>query len=242
MREKNMKLKVMSFNTQHCFHFLTRKIDFDAFAEEIKKHDPDIVGLNEMRGEGPHREYEDQVKILAQKLGYYYYFAKAIDVNGENPYGNGILSRYPIYSAQIVKIPDPKEKTGTEWYETRCLLKTKIFVSEGIDVDVCVTHFGLNPDEQSLAVETVLNTISATRCILMGDFNITPDNDLLAPIKERMQDTADWFQTDLKSWPVDEPTVKIDYIFMSKDMKVTEADIPADIVSDHRPYIAQAEV
>ena len=44
------------------------------------------------------------------------------------------------------------------------------------------------------------------------------------------------------SWPVDEPTMKIDYIFTSRDLNVLSADIPADVVSDHRPYVAEIEV
>lgn len=169
-----MTIRLMSFNTQHCLHYITRQIDFDAFAEGMRKHNADIIGLNEMRDEGKAADYQAQARILAEKLGYHYYFAKAIDVNGVNPYGNAILSRFPIISADTVMIPDPVEKTGKpEWYESRCLLKAKIDVCGGLDV--LVTHFGLNPDEQKNAVHTVLKNISDENCVLMGDFNITPD-------------------------------------------------------------------
>ena len=51
-------------------------------------------------------------------------------------------------------------------------------------------------------------------CVLMGDFNVQPDN----------------------------PTVKIDYIFVSKDLMVRSADILEMIASDHRPHVAIIEV
>ena len=236
-----MKIKLMSFNTQHCLNYITRKIDFDAFAEEIRKHNADIIGLNEMRDQGTAADFQAQTKILAEKLGYYYYFAKAIDVNGTNPYGNAILSRFPIISAEKVMIPDPVIKTGRkEWYETRCLLKARIDAGSGLDV--CVTHFGLNPDEQENAMKTVMKKISDSNCVLMGDFNITPDNPLLVPVKEKMFDTAELFTENLLSCPSDIPTMKIDYIFTSHDLKVLSADIPADVVSDHRPFIAELEI
>lgn len=234
-----MAITVMSFNTQHCMHFRTRKIDFDAFAEEIRRYNADIIGLNEIRDKGEDSEYQAQAKILAEKLGYYYYFAKAVDFDGVNPYGNAILSRFPIISAETILVPDPETPAYDGYYETRCLLKAKIDVWGGIDV--CVIHFGLNPDEQVNAVNTVLAHIGEEKCILMGDFNVTPENSLLTPIRERMYDTAELFNRELWSFPSDNPTIKIDYIFTSRDMKVRAADIPADIVSDHRPYVAVVE-
>ena len=87
-------------------------------------------------------------------------------------------------------------------------------------------------------IRIVLANISEEKCILMGDFNITPDDPLLVPISSRMYDTANCFTRELLSFPSDKPEIKIDYIFTSRDIKVLSADIPADVVSDHRPYIA----
>ncbi len=36
--------------------------------------------------------------------------------------------------------------------------------------------------------------------------------------------------------------MKIDYIFVSKDLKVESADIPEIVSSDHRPHIATIEL
>ena len=55
---------------------------------------------------------------------------------------------------------------------------------------VLVTHFGLCIDEQENAVKTILENIRDEKCILMGDFNVTPDNELLSPIKAKMKDTS----------------------------------------------------
>ena len=70
-------MKIMSFNTQHCLNYITRKIDFQVMADAILQFDPDIVGLNEMRGLGPHPEYEAQVDKLADLTGMkYFYFRR----------------------------------------------------------------------------------------------------------------------------------------------------------------------
>lgn len=227
-------ITIMSFNTQHCQSYLTHEINIDLFAEEIKKTGADIIGLNEMRGEGPREDYTAQTEGLAEKLGFNYYFAKAFDVGGENPYGNAILSRYPIISAETIKIPD--SESGK--FEPRCLLLAKIDTPLG-ELSVLVTHFGLSEIEHRNAHKTVLENIKPEKCVLMGDFNITPDNPIILDISKKMFDTANLFGETKYSYPSDFPDRKIDYIFASNDLKVIFADIPAHVVSDHRPYLVQ---
>ena len=102
-----------------------------------------------------------------------------------------------------------------------------------------VIHFGLNVDEQENAVKTVIDNLEDKKCILMGDFNVTPDDEVLKPIRERMKDAADLFDEPLLSFPSDKPDRKIDYIFVSPDVEVISADIPEIVASDHRPHTAE---
>lgn len=232
-------MKIMTFNTQHCLNYIEQKIDFDIMADTIKKCGAEIVGLNEMRNKGNSDDYEDQVAILSKLTGLEnYYFAKAIDFPGGNPYGNGLLSKFAIKSAVTIPIPDPDPKTGSEYYETRCILKAKLENS----VTVMAVHFGLNDDEQRNAVSTIMENIEKEKCILMGDFNVRPDNTILDPIREVMKDTSDLFTEDKLSCPSDNPTCKIDYIFVSPDIDVISADIPAIVASDHRPHTAEINI
>lgn len=228
-------MKIMTFNTQHCLNYVTRKIDFEVMAEAIKKINPDIVGLNEMRGEGSGAGYQAQVDILSSLTGLnHFYFAKAIDMK-DGPYGNGFLSAIPISKIEKIMIPDPNPRTGTRYYETRCLIKAEL--ENGLTV--LVTHFGLNDDEQINAVNTVLENIKEEKCVLMGDFNANPNEKVLDPIRAKMKDTADVFDEEKLSWPSINPECKIDYIFVSKDIEVISADIPNLVASDHRPHIAE---
>ena len=233
-------MKIMTYNIQHCRNYRSKKIEFDKIAAVIKAYDADVVGLNEVRGQGEAADYQAQAQILAKLTGYHYYFAKAIDVRGANPYGNAILSRYPILSAQTVMIPDPAVRMAdNDDYETRCLLKAYIDIPGGLCV--CVTHFGLNPDEQENAVQTVLEQTEQKRCVLMGDFNVTPENPLLDALREKMTDTGELLAPGTCSYPSDAPDIKIDYMFISKDLKAVSAEIPDVQESDHRPYVTVLE-
>ena len=165
------------------------------------------------------------------------YFAEAIRFEGVNPYGNGLISKIPIVSTETIIIPDPVEKAYNGYYETRCILKAQL---EG-GITVLVTHFGLNPDEQENAVKVIMDNLTDKKCILMGDFNVQPDDAVLIPIRERMKDAADVIGRPLLSFPSDYPTKKIDYIFVSPDIEILDADIPAIVASDHRPHIASPD-
>ena len=235
-KQENNTMKLMSFNTQHCLNYLERKIDFPLMAKTILNSGAEVVGLNEMRDEGPREDYGPQTAILSELTGMAHaYFAKAIDVDGCNPYGNAILSRIPFKSVETIPIPDPERRPGGKYYETRCLLKAKLVNG----LTVLVTHFGLNPEEQENAVSTVLANLEEEKCVLMGDFNVLPEDPVLLPIRERMTDTAAFFAGERRSFPSDAPERKIDYIFVSRDMAVEAADIPAVVASDHRPHTAE---
>ena len=225
-------MKVMSFNTQHCLNYLENRVDYEIMARAIMDTGADIIGLNEMFDGGV---YCEQTKKLASLTGVEsYYFAKAID-DREGPYGNGILSKIPFKSAETIIIPDPYPKRPGGWYETRCILKAEL--ENGLRV--LVTHFGLERDEQENAVKTILQHIRNEKCILMGDFNVEPTDSLLAPIRERLHDTALGFCENKLSYPSNEPRIKIDYIFVSSDIEVLSADIPNIVASDHCPHIAE---
>lgn len=231
-----MKIKLMSFNTQHCLNYLEQKVDYEAMARQINEVGADIVGLNEMYDAGS--LYGEQTRRLSELTTLKsFYFATAINLS-EGTYGNGMLSRCKILSAETIKIPDPEPRGYDGYYETRCVLKARL--ENGLTV--LVVHFGLNPDEHKSAVETILKSLEEKKCILMGDFNIAPDNELLKPIREKMIDTAIGWCDGKKSWPSDEPTIKIDYIFVTPDIEVISADIPPLMASDHRPHIAEINI
>ena len=234
-----MGIRLMSYNIKHCRNEQTHKIDFDAVADVIRRSGAEIIGLNEVYDEPAALRFGRQPQELARRLGFHAFFARAIVASG-CPYGNALLTRFPILDARAIPIPDPETKAYNGYYESRCVLQADLDVPGGLRV--CVSHFGLNPDEQENAVRTVCDAIRDRRCILMGDMNMTPENSLLNPLRARLSDTAEHFSAPLLSFPSGKPECKIDYIFTSPDLFVCSADIPAESVSDHRPYVAEVRV
>ncbi len=220
-------MKIMTFNILHCMNYRTKKICFEDFAEEILAYNADFVGLNEVRGKGFIKDYTAQAQKLGALTGMSHYFGKAINVLGVAPYGNAFLSKYPVISAETIKIPDPSPKKGSEMYESRAVIKAVIDAGE--KYTFIVTHMGLNLDERENAVKTILSVAPEERCIIMGDFNCTPESAELKPIFEKYSCS----DTETLTFPSDNPRIKIDYIFTSKDIEIIDRGTTTDVVSDH---------
>lgn len=236
-------MRIMTFNIQHCLDYQNDKIDIDLFVNTIKNINPDICGLNEVRGEGPLDGYTDQTNALGDGLGYNRYFAKAIDVQGTSPYGNAFVTRYPVKSVETVAVPDPIFKYEIGKYESRCVLKAVVDVS-GKDVLVLVCHMGLALGERKNAVKEICKIVDSTDMplVLMGDFNALPDSEELKPLFERLSDTDALAQVKGKcTFPSYKPNIKIDYIFY-KNMKCTGVETVEKVVSDHYPVVAEFEI
>lgn len=242
----------MSFNMEHGLDYIAYKrlpadskedlIDLSLTENAIRQCGAAVVGLNEVRGQGESPLYRNQAEILAARLGMHAYFAPAIRFPNGGPYGNALLSKYPILKAERILIEDPPVRDEDTYYETRCLLKAELDLAGGLTVYVC--HFGLAKAEAKSAVRTLLEQLDQqTRpCVFMGDLNLTPDSEILTPIYERLQDTAAVFTHPQLSCNSDHPTRKIDYIFASRDIQVLAAEIPAIIASDHRPHTALLQI
>ena len=236
-----MEIKLMTFNILHGYNFAQKNgIDLALMADTIRNCGGEIVGLNEVRDEGRDEDYTAQAKIIAQQLGYHWYFAKAIDFPG-GPYGNALISKYPILSAETHLIEDPLVKDEDTYYETRCIIKAVIEVP-GISggLTVLASHFGLAQSEKRNAVAKFLELTEGQTgpYVFMGDLNMQPDDEKLRPVYARLKDTACVMAEPKLSCPSDYPDQKIDYIFVNRETEVLSADIPAIVASDHRPHVA----
>lgn len=244
-------MRIATYNIQHGISHKQRivdgtdTLDMQLMIDTIRSLGAEICGLNEVFGDGAYPLYFNQPKFIGDALGYESVFAMAVDFEGDftpprKPYGNGLISKYPIKSQEITLIPKGNDD-DPGYKEPRCILKT-VIDCDGRDLCYIVIHIGLTRQEKGFALERLCKVLDETDMptVLVGDFNITPEDELLQPVRERMFDTAELIKEDLRSYPSDKPEIKIDYIF-TKGLKVTKADIPQICAADHCPYIANIE-
>ncbi len=237
------RLRLMSFNIQHGYDYASKSgIHLEKMAEVIRALDPDIVGLNEVRGRGRSAEYTAQAEELGALLGYHAWFGRSIYVGGTEPYGNAVLSKLPILSAAVHAIPDPIPRGKS--VESRSILRAEFELGGQRDrrFAVYVSHFGLSQAEHEHAVSTAVTLLCEEPLpfALMGDFNMVPEDPLLTPLFDALHSTSPHTDGQL-CFPSDAPDEKIDYIFVSQKVRVCSAAIPAVIASDHRPIYADIE-
>lgn len=241
-----MKLKVMTYNIEHGMDYVeyrnTKKdiINMDLAASVINEVDADIICLNEVRGKGKHPVFMEQAEIMGEKTNRNFVFSKCIDFPNLGPYGDALLARYPITNYEIIDIPDPQVKDEDVYYETRKLLKVEFELEKKITV--FISHFGLAKSEQRNAVEVLLREIKKvdTPVIFMGDLNITPDDEIIQPIYTELKEV--YTTGGPLTWPSHAPEIKIDYIFVSKDITVNNVITFEKVVSDHFPIVAEIEL
>lgn len=240
-----MKLLAASYNIQHGIYFPAflengdRSARLDYICEFLNEKKPDILGINEIYGEGS--VFGNQPCEIADSLGCHYAFAKAIETKN-GAYGNALISRFPITSIRVTEIKtDPESiKPPKLFHEDRALLTAELDVN-GSPLTVMVCHFGLNTEEAAAAVNAVKAELEGikTPVILMGDFNQTPNGAQISALKERLTDTA---LGEPLTFPSNKPEMKIDYIFVSGDITAEKSWVENAVISDHRPVFAQLSI
>jgi endonuclease/exonuclease/phosphatase family metal-dependent hydrolase len=186
--------------------------------------------------------YPDTPAILGELLGGEAVFGKAIEFGKGRAYGNALVSRYPILSAQTVPIPDPDPRTGTDYYETRCVIKATVNVC-GTPVTVLSSHFGLNPDERENAADTVLRIAAQTDTpiVFMGDLNAEPQDPVIKRLSAVFTDAAAALGSEEDTFSSDDPHVRIDYIFL-RGLTPLEIHTVKQIASDHFALTAEIKI
>lgn len=222
---------IATYNVQHVNNYKSQVIDFDACANAIKSMNADVVGLNEIRGAGNDPDYTNQVERLASMLGMHCVFGMSAYIGNKGPYGNALLSKYPVMKSEVIPIPTPNGK------EPRSVLRAQL--SNGLVI--LQTHLGLTPDEHKTGVDIIHSLLVKEEkpCMLMGDFNVTPDNSVLSPLynDERVVSTDGMLKGAL-TFPSIDPDRKIDYIFANRLVEFDSVFVPDITESDHRPIVA----
>lgn len=236
-----MNLKIATYNiAAGLSNGYFKKKNYYKAADVIKSINADIITLNEV-GKPLPKFIKEHTDFIAKHCGYkYFLFAKATTY-GAFPYGNAILSKYPIESSEVYPIKKFVQLLPGI-YEPRCILSAKILSEKPVRI-IC-THLGLFPDEQKmglLKVSQIVN-ISNIPTVFMGDLNISSNDKMFTPIKSILRDACEMHGVTLKTYPSAKPRKRLDYIFVTENISVKDIHVVKDIASDHLPLVAEISV
>ncbi len=237
-----MELKVATYNIRAGLSdgYFKKKNYYKA-AEVVTEINADVISLNEVGKRIP-EQIREHAGFLAEQCGYkYYHFAKAA-MFGPYPYGNALLSKYPIDRLSVI----PVKKfinilPGI--YEPRCILSAQIRLDKPLRV-IC-THLGLFPDEQQLGISKVTELLkgSSVPTVFMGDMNISGSKPTITTkMGLNMQDACVLRERHLKTYPSARPTKRLDYIFVNDPIEVRDVYVVDAAASDHLPLVAEISI
>ena len=206
--------------------------DFDRLVRLVGHFEPDVVLLNETGSRW--------------RLGR---FARALGMGlARDPWSplrrrvkDAVLVRPPWWIAEHRQ----ERFEGGPWLYPRGALIARL---ENGDARLCAvsTHLGLHPRERLADAHVLAGLVGdvGTPVVIGGDLNERPDGGAVAHLAERYRDA--WLlggDVDGETFPADEPTTRIDYLFVSEGIVVERVIVPpgpdAREASDHRPVVAE---
>ncbi|MBI5305443.1 MAG: endonuclease/exonuclease/phosphatase family protein [Chloroflexi bacterium] len=221
-------VRVMTYNIHNGFN-TDGRLDLESIARTIEQGKPDVVGLQEIARGWVVDSSVDTLAWLSRRLKMPYIFAPTAD----RVWGNAILSRYPIKAWGSEPLPprDLPLKRGVMW--------ARIDAGNGDELLFIATHYHhVEKDtairqQQSPEIVRVWN--QRPRVVMVGDLNARPESKEIAMLREAgLKDAfAAIGNGDGFTFNSVKPYERIDYIWFSPDLKLSDLMIPKSTASDH---------
>lgn len=214
---------------------------FDKITDYIKNANADIIGLQEVLENDPKRN----IIGFLEKLDYQHVYAPVKKIWGNEVWSDGpaIFSKHEIINSQTYSL----SKT-----DTRAAVRADIKIEDKI-IHVFSTHLihthQMESEIQQEQVKTLLGVLTPEKTILMGDFNAIPESETIKLIKNVMEDTDSSSRSTWSVYPEGCITckpeginIRLDYIFISRDLLVKSFEVGKSDASDHLPITAVIEL
>jgi endonuclease/exonuclease/phosphatase family metal-dependent hydrolase len=229
-----MKIKILSWNIWVDGHF-------DEITRFIKNSNADIICLQEVKDNDSER---DTIGLL-EKLGYNYAFASTLQTWDGRKYKQGpaVFSKFTIKNSKTYMLSEEN---------VRVAVRADINVGDQT-LHVFSTHLihtHQKPSEiQEEQARNLIELIPNESSILAGDFNATPESEAIKLLNSVFVDTD---KTSSPTWSVykagcelcslNKITIRLDYIFTTKDVGSSSFAVGQSRGSDHLPISTIIEV
>jgi len=227
-------LTVVSFNIESA-HGPDGTVQLDLLARTLATWKPDLVLLQEVDKDQLRTGRVDQAAYLGKRLGMYSTFGANLRGRAGGLYGNALLSRYPIRSAENSPLP---RLPGDE---QRGLLHAVLDV-DGTRMSAYVVHLQHSSTRaRMLQIAEVRRLVADDDLpkVLGGDFNAHPGSTVMGVARTIAADT--WTAVGRGSGltvPRAAPRGRIDYLLQT-GLVPTDMQVLTPPMSDHRALWAR---
>jgi endonuclease/exonuclease/phosphatase family metal-dependent hydrolase len=249
-------MRLATFNILHGRSPADGRVDLDRLVEAVRTLDADVLALQEVDRDQPRSELADLTAVAAQAMGAVSYrFAAAVagtpgaawiaatgaEQPGSAAYGVALLSRYPVQSWQVIRLPRIPYRVPV-WLrepakvvvvneEPRVALTGVVSGPMG-EMTVVNTHLSFVPGWNVAQLRRLRRNLAPQPqpVLLMGDLNLS-DGKPARITGYRPLASAPTF-------PADVPVRQLDHILCRGPLgPVREVCTPELPLSDHRPLV-----
>lgn len=220
-----MRVRVLTYNVRGF------RDGIDRLALIVSRLEPDVVLLNETGGRLALRRFGRTLGMQVARDAWSPFRRRVKDA---------VLVREPWRIASSFQRRFPT----ASWLYPRGALAADLRRA-GVRMHAVATHFSLHPGERRRHAEELAALVDGlgTPAIVGGDLNERPDGRAATTLGERFGDA--WLlggAADGDTFPARAPTARIDYLFVTRGIRVEGALVPAGPdareASDHRPVVA----
>lgn len=228
-------LRILTYNIHHGAGN-DEVLNLERIARLIRSLDPDLVALQEIDNRTERTGGVNQAAELGRMTGMGSVFGPFMDYQG-GQYGMAVLSGLPFVNPTNHQLPEGPEPRSAQAIRVQLPDGAGELIFAGI-------HFYRSAEERMAQAQRLLHLLEPedVPVILAGDFNSTPDSEVMSVIGETFATPdkgADHF-----TFRSDRPDREIDFIVYRPAHRFTVLEsrvIDEPVASDHRPVLLVVE-
>jgi endonuclease/exonuclease/phosphatase family metal-dependent hydrolase len=227
------------------------RLDLERVAATLEDVRCDVAALQEVgnphgrRDAAGEHDTADHAAWLGRRLGWFVAYGPNLLLRGR-PYGNAILSRYPITHAHNYDLSVPRR-------EPRGCLRADLDLPEGRSLHLFDLHLGLSGGERRrqaamlLSADLLRDTALTAPLVVCGDFNLWSPipGPILRLLRGALRDAAVEARTRRATWPSRLPVLRLDRAYVDDSVTVLGCGVVnhprARGASDHLPLWVDLE-
>jgi len=249
-------VRIATFNILHGRSLADGRVDVARLAAAVRTLDADVVGLQEVDRAQPRSHGADLAAVAAEAMGATEHrFVAALagtpggtwsaatgEVEPRVPaYGVALLSRYPVLSWEVIRLPAPRAGLPMPLPGSRRPVwvrdEPRVAVAAVVDgpfgaFTVCTTHLSFLPGWSAAQLRRITRWLGGRPgpLVLMGDLNMGR--------RPAARLTGLRGLAALPTFPSDRPRRQLDHVLASDGLRTTgPAETPRPPLSDHRPLV-----
>ncbi|MCH7475562.1 MAG: endonuclease/exonuclease/phosphatase family protein [Gemmatimonadetes bacterium] len=232
-----VRIRVLAYNIKHG-EGMDGQVDLERAARVIRSLNPDLVTLQEIDNQTTRTDGIDQAQRLGELTGMHHAFGLFMEYRGGH-YGMALLSRYPFEEVANHRLPDGEEP------RTALAGRVRIGGALGPEIIFVGIHLYRTAEERLAQAQRIVSIFKdeTIPVILAGDFNSTPDSEVLNLLRQSWH--VPMKGDDHFTFSSVDPRVEIDFIMYRPDERFELVEyrvIDEPLASDHRPVLMVVEM